>query len=180
MDCRNLKLSGCKALKLARHVDPRGTFVKTFSEGLNMPAEFLRFKGREEFYTTSAKHVLRGMHFQSPPHHHAKLVSCTAGRVLDVILDLRKGSSTFGMYDSVVLSGESPEVVFLPPGIAHGFLSLEEHSAMTYKTDLEYSPANDTGIKWSSFGFVWPVSDPLLSDRDSNFVDFNSYPSPFS
>lgn len=134
---------------------------------------------REEFFSTSAKDVLRGMHFQIPPHDHQKLVYCIAGRVLDVILDLRKASPTYGKSASVELSADNRHLLFIPRGFAHGFLSLEEGSCMVYKTDAVHAPACDAGILWESFGFPWPIRQPLLSPRDAAFPPLEAFDSPF-
>lgn len=158
--------------------DARGSFVKTYHEELFREMG-LGFTPREEFFSVSARNVLRGMHFQLPPAAHAKLVYCAAGRILDVVLDMRNNSPTRGWVISRELSAANREMFFIPPGFAHGFLSLEENSLTVYKTDFVYSPKHDTGIAWRSFGFTWPVSQPIISERDSNFPIWPEFISPF-
>jgi dTDP-4-dehydrorhamnose 3,5-epimerase len=158
--------------------DARGAFVKTFHE--DRFAEIgLRTDWREEYFSTSAKHVIRGMHFQVPPQEHAKLVFCVHGRVLDVVLDLRQDSSTFGTARSVELTPENGFGLYVPVGCAHGFLSLADDSVMYYKVTSVHSPEHDAGIAYDSFGFDWPVSEPILSDRDRAHPSLAVFETPF-
>ncbi len=158
--------------------DARGTFVKTFNEELFRDLGIF-FSPREEFFSVSAKNVLRGMHFQIPPAAHAKLVYCATGRILDVVLDMRADSPTRGQTVSRELSAANREMFFIPPGFAHGFLSLEDDSLTVYKTDFGYAPAQDQGIVWDSFGFEWPVKNPVMSERDRGFSRWPEFESPF-
>lgn len=158
--------------------DARGSFVKTYHQDAFREAG-LDFAPREEFFSTSAKNVLRGMHFQLPPAAHAKLVYCLAGGVLDVVLDLRKNSPTFGCFQVRELNAANREMFFIPVGFAHGFLALTENATMVYQTDTVHSPAHDAGVRWDSFGFDWPVKNPVLSERDKNFCALAEFPSPF-
>ncbi|SPE63354.1 dTDP-4-dehydrorhamnose 3,5-epimerase [Verrucomicrobia bacterium] len=169
---------GLALLQLRLFQDPRGLFVKTFHaedfRSLGLP-----FEPREEFYSTSARHVLRGMHFQLPPAAHAKLVYCLSGRVLDVVLDMRRGSPRFAETFNCELSANPPQVLFIPVGFAHGFLALENDSLMVYKTDAVHDPQRDTGIAWDSFGFKWPVAAPVMSERDRRLGPWLQFSSPF-
>src|SRR5438105_4784151 len=113
--------------------DQRGIFVKTFRTD-QFRELGIAFEPREEFYSISARDVLRGMHFQLPPAAHAKLVYCANGSVLDVVLDMRRSSSTFGKTFSCVLDEKNRDLLFIPAGFAHGFLALEDNSLMVYKT----------------------------------------------
>jgi len=158
--------------------DRRGIFVKTFHTDLFRELG-IPFEPREEFYSVSAKGVLRGMHFQLPPAAHAKLVHCLSGRVLDVVLDMRRASASFGRAFSCELDALRRELLFIPAGFAHGFLTLEDKSTMVYKTDTVHTPACDAGIAWNSFGFKWPVSEPVMSERDSRFPRWPEFQSPF-
>lgn len=171
-------LPGVKVLEPFIHRDPRGDFVKPFHEG-QLAEHGIKLSIKEEFFSTSAKGVLRGMHFQRPPHAHQKLIYCIAGSVLDVVLDLRVGSRTYGQSRGVVLSAENHHQIFIPAGFAHGFLSLEAHSCLVYKTDAVHSPSHDAGILWNSFGFAWPANSPQLSPRDQDFPHLNEFASPF-
>jgi dTDP-4-dehydrorhamnose 3,5-epimerase len=171
-------LSGLLVLRPRQFQDHRGSFVKTFHAGLF--AELgLRFQPQEEFFSTSAKGVLRGMHFQLPPAAHAKLVYCVTGGVLDVAVDLRRAAPTYGQFYARELSATNREMLFLPAGFAHGFLALEAGSTMVYLTSTVHSPAHDSGVRWDSFKFQWPVEHPILSERDQRFPSLAEFQSPF-
>lgn len=169
---------GLAVLQPRVFADARGRFVKTFHTDLFRDLG-LNFEPKEEFYSTSARGVLRGMHFQLPPAAHAKLVYCLSGRVLDVMVDLRRDSPRFGQAYSRELSPSRPELLFMPVGFAHGFLALEDNSLMVYLTDHVHAPAQDAGIAWDSFGFRWPVQQPLLSERDRKFPRLAEFTTPF-
>lgn len=173
-------LTGVKILRPFVFEDARGNFVKPFHEGL-LASHDIRLTVREEFFSTSAGGVLRGMHFQVPPHAHQKLVYCITGRVLDVLLDLRKESSTFGQAVGFELSAANRHIVHVPVGFAHGFLSLEDRSCLVYKTDAVHAADCDAGILWNSFDFAWPESavPPVLSPRDLGHPRFEDFSSPF-
>lgn len=170
-------LAGCLLIKPNRFEDSRGVFIKTYHD------EIFRNFGcnqiiREEFYSVSHKNVVRGMHFQLPPHEHEKIVFCAHGSVLDVLLDLRKGEG-YGKVASTELSFENGHIIFIPKGVAHGFMSREDQSIMLYKTSTTHNSASDSGIKWNSFGFDWGGERPIISERDKGHVDFMGFTTPF-
>lgn len=171
-------LPGLKIIEPRLFADTRGSFVKTFHESLYRDLG-IEFELREEFFSVSRKDVLRGMHFQTPPHAHDKLVYCSHGAVLDVVVDLRRHSPTYGQYTSVELSAENRLLFFIPTGFAHGFVSLRDDSCMIYKTNAVYAPENDTGIRWDSFGFAWPVSEVVVSERDRGLPALGDSPAFF-
>jgi len=158
--------------------DDRGTFVKTFHRDL-FAARGLRTDFAEEYYTVSHVRVLRGLHFQVPPHDHAKLVYCAAGRVLDVALDLRVGSPAFGRHVRAELSAADGNALYLPPGLAHGFYVLEAPALMVYNQTSVYAREHDAGVRWDSAGIPWPDADPILSDRDRSFPALADFRTPF-
>jgi dTDP-4-dehydrorhamnose 3,5-epimerase/CDP-3, 6-dideoxy-D-glycero-D-glycero-4-hexulose-5-epimerase len=133
---------------------------------------------REELYSSSHRNVLRGMHFQLPPHAHDKLVYCTHGAVLDVLLDLRRGAG-YGRFAAIELSAQNAHMLFIPKGIAHGFVALCDHSIMQYKTSTVHVPASDCGIRWDSFGYDWGLDQPVVSVRDSQHPLLVNFHSPF-
>lgn len=178
MKTQDTSLAGVKILEAQAFTDVRGGFVKSFHAPSFEQLE-LRTDWREEYFTTSAKHVVRGMHFQEPPAQHAKLVFCVAGRVLDVILDIRADSPTFGKAIGVELTPSSGIGLYVPVGYAHGFLSLTDDSVMYYKVTSVHAPDHDRGVAWDSFGFDWPVRDPVLSERDLSHPPLADYSSPF-
>lgn len=172
-------MPGVRLLEPRAFSDQRGVFIKTYHEPAWRQAG-ITFEMQEEYYSVSRRGVLRGMHFQTPPEDHVKLVYCPSGRVLDVLLDLRRGSPTFGRSMAQELSSENRLIFVLPPGIAHGFLCLEEQSVMVYKTNTVHSPANDAGIRWDSFGFDWGWQAPVVSERDASFPSLADFSSPFA
>ena len=158
--------------------DSRGSFFKTYNfenfEELGLPIDW-----QEEYFSISNKNVVRGMHFQTQPDDHDKMVTCVQGSVLDVVLDLRKTSKTYKQVFSSELNAQNKTVLIIPRGCAHGFLSLQDNSIMFYKVSTVYSPANDMGILWSSIDFDWPVVNPLVSERDQNHPILTDYESTF-
>lgn len=171
-------LPGLKVLEPFMHRDQRGEFVKTFHDE-QLSELGAQLEVREEFFSTSQNRVLRGMHFQAPPHAHNKLIYCVSGRCLDVMLDLRKSSATFGQSFGCEVSSANRHVVFIPVGFAHGFLSLEDNTCMIYKTDKVHSPEFDMGIHWDSFGFDWLCAKPVVSERDKLHLGFSEYERAF-
>jgi dTDP-4-dehydrorhamnose 3,5-epimerase len=158
--------------------DDRGDFVKTYHEAA---FERLGVKEvwREEFFSVSKKGVLRGMHFQAPPASCAKIVFCASGRALDVILDLRRSSPTFGTAAGTALDDRNRHLLYLPAGFAHGFLALADETIMIYKTSALHAPECDLGIRWDSIPFDWGIAAPILSPRDAGHPPLARFESPF-
>jgi dTDP-4-dehydrorhamnose 3,5-epimerase len=171
-------LPGLVILQPRTFLDLRGSFVKTFHAGIFQQLG-IEFHPVEEFYSVSRENVVRGMHFQLPPAAHQKLIYCVAGRVLDVVVDLRKASPTFGQASGRELSSENREICFIPVGFAHGFLSLADNTMLIYLADTVHAPQWDAGIHWRSFGFDWPVVDSVLSERDLRLPKLAEFNSPF-
>lgn len=170
-------LPGCFLLQPKRFEDQRGCLVKTYHQGI-YAALGVHLEIREEFYSISHKNVVRGMHFQLPPHGHDKLVYCTRGAVRDVLLDLRQGTD-YGRVASAELTGENGQLIFIPKGIAHGFAALMDETLMLYKTSTVHAPEADCGIRWDSFGFDWRLAEPIISARDQQHSVFADFVSPF-
>ena len=171
-------LSGAWVLCPKIFLDQRGSFVKIYNSDL-FTSLGLSFAPHEEYFSSSARGVIRGMHFQRPPHDHQKLVYCVSGRVLDVILDLRKNSPTYGRSTAVDLSEKNRRLFLISKGFAHGFLALEENSTMVYLTSTGHAPSHDSGVRWDSFGFAWPEENPIVSQRDGSLVPLRDLSSPF-
>ena len=172
------KIPGVLILEQSVFKDCRGAFVKFFSKSM-FESHGLEFEFAESYYTRSREDVIRGMHFQTPPHDHAKLVTVIQGTILDVVLDLRKGSPTFGQYETFELSRENRKSIYIPRGCAHGFTALSEMAVAYYMVTSEYSPDHDSGVRYDSFGFNWPVADPIISERDKAFPPVCDFNSPF-
>jgi len=164
-------IEGVALFSLPVFCDTRGSFRKMFHAPAFARAGFA-CEIREEFFTISKRNVIRGMHFQLPPAAHFKFVTCVAGAVLDVVLDVRKSSPTHGRFLSLELSGGTPEGIALAPGIAHGFLALTDGACVHYLTSREHMSECDSGVRWDSFGMAWPVEAPIVSERDSKLAPF--------
>ena len=149
--------------------DDRGFFFESFNKAkfeaaIGRSADFV-----QDNHSRSGKGVLRGLHYQLPPHAQAKLVRVVAGEVYDVAVDIRKSSPTFGHWVGVLLSAENKRQLWIPEGFAHGFLTLSDHVEFLYKTTNYYEPESDRGIRWDDpqIGIDWKVTEPLtLSSKD--------------
>lgn len=173
-----LSLADARLLTLPVFPDDRGLFVKTFHD-TTLKGSGIDFILRESYFSASQKDVIRGMHFQTPPHQHSKIVFCPYGAILDVIIDLRKGSPTYGQYETQELSATNHKAFFIPEGFAHGFRSLTDGAITYYLVSSEYSKDHDTGIRYDSFGFDWETPHPVLSTRDLSFTALRDFSSPF-
>ena len=150
--------------------DHRGWFMETWSLPKYEALHFNSMQDNESF--TAKKGTLRGIHFQQDPMAQAKIVRVVRGAVMDVAVDLRKGSKTFGKYVMVELSDENKLQFFIPRGFAHGFLVLSDEAIFTYKVDNPYAPQTEASIRWNdeTVGIKWPVEgeNVLLSEKDLN------------
>ena len=163
--------------------DDRGYFLESFNL-----EKFQEYIGPIAFVqdneSKSSKGVLRGLHFQRPPFNQAKLVRCIEGKVLDIAVDIRKGSSTYGKHVSVELSGENKKQVFVPKGFAHGFSVLSKTAVIAYKVDNRYAPEYDAGIRFDdeALQIDWrlPPAEIQLSEKDKNLPSFKDLDSPFN
>lgn len=171
-------------MKTRRFGDDRGWFAETYSEtALRSLGVDIRFVQDNQSFSVQAG-TLRGLHFQRPPHAQAKLVRCTRGSLLDVIVDVRRGSPTYGQSVSLVLSADSGDQVFIPEGYAHGFVTLEPYTEIHYKVSDVYAPDCEGGIIWNDPGLLieWPLptEGAVLSDKDRALPSFVDFDSPFS
>jgi dTDP-4-dehydrorhamnose 3,5-epimerase len=172
---RSCEIPGVVLIAHQSRFDARGSFTKLFHPE-DIGLEYGQaFPIRESFISWSEPGVLRGMHFQSPPFAHDKAVTCLTGEVLDVILDLRRSSPTYGQSVSFHLNGAAPATVWIPVGCAHGFAVLgKDRALLHYAVTAEHSPTNDLGVRWDSFGFKWPcATGSVISDRDRALARFS-------
>lgn len=178
MDIKDMFFPEVKMISNFKAADGRGAFVKIYN---NIEYARLGLKtGFEEiFYSRSQKNVIRGMHFQIPPHEHVKLVHVMRGKIRDVIVDIRRGSSTYGKVMDVILSDEEAKALYIPVGFAHGFVSLSEDTIVMYCVTGGYSKEHDLGIRWDSIEYDWKIRTPIVSERDSNFPLLCEYETPF-
>lgn len=178
MKIEKTHILGLKVIYLNKFKDKRGSFVKVLNKDF-FYKNGLEADCVESYYSISKKNVIRGMHFQIPPAEHTKLVYVNHGCILDVILDIRKNSPTFGKHFKIKISAENPILVYIPVGCAHGFLSLENNTMVTYLQTSVYDEASDHGIKFDSFGVNWNVENPIISERDSKFPILDDFETPF-
>ena len=162
------KIIGCYEVQPLIYDDKRGRFVKVYHYD-SFINRSLETNFVEEYYSISHKNVIRGLHFQLPPFDHVKLVYCVVGEVLDVVVDLRMGSPTYGQHALFELNARKANSIYIPKGMAHGFCVLSEQAIMVYKVSTIYSPLHDTGLLWNSAGIPWPIMQPCISERDNNF-----------
>ena len=181
MKVETTELAGCFELQCRVLRDSRGCFVKTFHREV-FEAHGLNTVWREQYWSASTRGVLRGMHFQVPPAAQAKLVYCVSGAVLDVVLDLRSNSETYGQHIMRELSADNGLALYIPVGFAHGFLTLSADAVMCYTVETVYSPEHDRGVHWRGCDVAWPLEQgvtPLISGRDEGFPDLEAFESPF-
>lgn len=167
----DLSLVGVKLIQPKVFHDERGFFLETYKR-----SEFIAMGIHEEFlqdnYSCSQKNVLRGLHYQLEPFAQGKLVSVLSGAIFDVVVDIRPNSPTFKQWLSIELSAEKKNMLWVPTGFAHGFLSLVDETKVCYKVTAEYSPAHERGIRWDNaeLNITWPTKTPLVAPRDEAWV----------
>jgi dTDP-4-dehydrorhamnose 3,5-epimerase len=181
MEFQETSLKGAFLIKPQVFRDERGFFMESYSENdfkkAGVEADFVQ----DNHSMSTVKGVLRGLHFQLPPHAQAKLVRVTRGAAYDVIVDLRKNSPTFGKWEGSELSAENNYMLYVPRGFAHGFCTLEDHTEFQYKCDNFYAPESDSGIIWNdpTLNIHWPIKNPVLSEKDKRHQLFENFNSPF-
>ena len=171
-------LSGCYEIIPVVRGDIRGSFIKTFHEPAFKELE-LETNFKEEYFSTSKKNVIRGLHFQIPPEDHVKLVYCAEGNVMDVAVDLRKSSQTYGKFHISTLNSQNGNMIYIPKGFAHGFCAISDIAVIVCKTTTVYSAAHDKGILWNSVNIPWKCDEPILSEKDKLHPTLAEFNSPF-
>ncbi|MEK0421373.1 MAG: dTDP-4-dehydrorhamnose 3,5-epimerase [Bacteroidetes bacterium] len=173
-------IPGLWLLKPKVFADHRGHFYESYR------ADFFKQKGLnidfvQDNQSLSNKGIVRGLHFQSPPHAQDKLVRVVAGAVLDVAVDIRKDSPTYGKSFAVELTADNFLMMFIPKGFAHGFATLTDNTIFQYKCSDYYAPAAEGGVLWNSptLQIDWGIDNPILSDKDTKHPDFSEFVSPF-
>ncbi len=169
-------LPGACVVELEAVVDERGFFARTWC------AEEFRLRGLNSnlaqcsLSSNARRGTLRGMHFQSEPYAEAKLISCCAGAVYDVVLDLRPESPTYLRWFAAELTASNHKMLYVPTGCAHGFQTLVDASEVSYQISQAYRAESARGVRWNDprFGIEWPLRDPILSPRDRGFADYAS------
>jgi dTDP-4-dehydrorhamnose 3,5-epimerase len=169
-----LSIPGAFRVTAEPHRDDRGLFARLYC-----PAEFaahgIDFTSTQINISASSKrHTLRGMHYQEAPHAEAKFVHAVRGRAFDAIVDLRPESPTFRQWASAELNAKSLVAIFIPEGCAHGFLTLDDDTALLYQMGRPFVYGHDRGLRWNdpAFGIAWPAEPAVISDRDATYPDF--------
>ncbi len=162
--------------------DLRGSFIESYNKkNINKLLGSISFV--QDNQSESFKGVLRGLHFQKPPYAQSKLVHCIKGAVLDVAVDIRKNSKTYGQFESTILSEENKNQLFIPKGFAHGFLVLSKTAILSYKVDNYYNLNSECGILWNDpdLNIDWKIkhSEIIVSEKDKNLQSFNNFINPF-
>ena len=154
--------------------DHRGFFARTWCQREFKEAGIAATFVQSNISYNIKKGTLRGLHYQDAPHGEAKLVHCTAGAIYDVIVDLRRDSGTFGQWVSAELTAENRTFLYIPEGLAHGFLTLEDNTEVSYQMSEFYMPHSARGVRWNdpAFGIHWPIEVAVISEKDSQYHDF--------
>ena len=164
------KIKDIKIISGKRFIDERGELIKPYSTSfINIDNPF---DVKEVWFTKSKCNVIRGMHLQSTPYECDKIVSVIEGRILDVILDLRKNSKSYGEIYEIELSSNSISAVFIPKGCCHGYRVLSDQSIVMYMANEINVSKYDVGIKWNSFNYDWGIDTPIISEKDNNLKPF--------
>lgn len=163
-------IDGLFVIEGKRFPDLRGELIKPYAEAFMPDGLNLQFK--EVWFTKSKKDVIRGMHLQIQPYGCEKVVSAIDGKVLDVILDLRMNSETYGKTFEIVLDSEKMNALYIPQGCAHGYKVLTERSIVMYMGTQPNMSQYDIGIRWNSFGYNWDIKNPIISEKDANLEPF--------
>ena len=178
LEIRATPIPGCFEIRSRVLDDDRGCFVKVFHVEA-FAAHGFETVYTEEYYSVSRRGVIRGLHFQTPPADHVKLVYCIAGRVQDAVVDLRVGSPSFGHHALFDLDARTANMIYVPKGLAHGFCVMSDAATLVYKVSAVYSARHDAGVLWSSAGIPWAVTNPVLSERDRGHPPLERFVSPF-
>lgn len=160
--------------------DPRGYFLESYNQQKYYDAG-LKIDFVQDNLSMSQKNVLRGLHFQAPPYAQGKLVQVIRGSVLDVAVDIRKNSPSYGKHHSILLSEENKKQFFIPAGFAHGFVTLEDNTLFSYKCTTPYNKESEGAIRWNDkkLGIDWQIENPIISAKDEIAETFENLNSPF-
>ena len=183
LDVQSLSLPGVKLVRSSRISDPRGYFAETFvhrdfaTAGINN--QFIQ----DNQSLSSAVGTIRGLHFQAHPFAQAKLIRVLRGKIFDVVVDLRRSSSSYGRHLAIELDAETGDQLFVPTGFAHGCCTLEPNTELFYKVDALYSADHDRGVNWADpvLGIKWPIgpNGAIVSDKDRKLPTLNELPNYF-
>ena len=170
------KLNGVFIIKKYKFKDNRGTFIKNFDEK-SFKKKNINTDFKESYYSYSYKNVIRGMHFQNPPFNHSKLITVIEGKILDVCVNIKKElkNKEYGKFYSTILSSSNKLSIYIPNDYAHGFLVLSEFAVVLSHSTSEFNSKYEDGIHYNSFGFKWPIKNPILSFKDINQKNLDKF-----
>lgn len=182
MKVEKTNIEGLLLIQPSVFKDDRGYFFESFNDKKFQELTGLNVKFVQDNQSLSGKNVLRGLHFQIPPFAQAKWVRVISGAVLDVAVDIRKSSPTYGKSFSCVLSGENHLSMYIPEGFAHGFVTLEENTIFVYKCSDYYNKESEATLQWNdeNLAINWNCSNPTISEKDKIGVLFKNFQSPFN
>ena len=171
------KFEGVFEINLEPHEDIRGFFMRTYDDKVFEEHGLHQNWVQENHSYSEKKGTVRGLHFQFPPYAEAKLVRAVTGEIYIAFVDLRKGLSTFGQWDSIILSEDNRKMLYLPEGVALGMCTLTDNGTLLYKMSNYYAPGSEDAIKWddSDIGINWPVDNPIVSEKDSRAQSFKEF-----
>ena len=180
MNIIETKLPGLLIIDPLVFGDERGYFFESFNQKI-FEAAGLETSFVQDNESKSTKGVLRGLHFQEPPYDQGKLVRVVSGAVMDVSVDIRKDSPTYGMWEALELSAQNKRMLWIPPGFAHGFVTLEDETIFFYKCTRLYDRESENSIIWNDpdLGIEWEIDDPIVSEKDQHAPSFKDLKSPF-
>jgi len=161
--------------------DDRGYFMEFYNEKRFNHNVLENFSFKQDNISCSKKNVLRGLHFQAPPYEQGKLIQVLNGKVIDVVVDLRMNSKTFGKHMKIELSSDNCKQLWIPPGFAHGFLTLEDDTLFSYKCTNHYSKNHEMNLLWNdeNLNIEWGIENPIISEKDKKATKFQDLNSPF-
>ena len=182
MQVTELSIPGVKVLTMRRHGDHRGFFSETYNARAFAEAGITATFVQDNQSLSSEKHTIRGLHLQLDPMAQGKLVRVPRGRILDVAVDVRRGSPTFGKHVAAEISADAWNAIYVPAGFAHGFCTLEPNTEVVYKVTAYYSPEHERGILWNdpALGIAWPTREPQLSAKDRLYPTLADAPTFFT
>lgn len=180
MKFQTIPIDGPLIIQPKVFTDSRGYFFESYSESI-FTEQGIDVKFVQDNQSLSGKGTVRGLHFQSPPHAQGKLVRVICGSVLDVIVDIRRTSPTYGKVFSIILSADNKTMLWIPAGFAHGFSTLEDETVFQYKCTGYYNKESEGGIRWNdpTLNIHWGVDNPIVSEKDSTLPFFTEFVSPF-
>lgn len=182
MELKEQSLNGVYEIALNPIGDHRGFFMRSYDETFFRKNGLVTKWVQENHSFSANKGTLRGLHFQFPPFAETKVVRCVQGEILDVFVDLRKSSPSFGKWGSVILSPAKNNIMYIPKGFAHGFCTLTDNCHVMYKVDNFYSKEHENGLLWNDneLGIEWPIDSPIISEKDSHNLTLKRFIEEFN